>query len=227
MTAKKILLVEDDADIASTVEYNLSQEGYNPKVVSNGADSIITVRKFKPDLILLDVMLPGMDGFEICKRLKADDRTRDIPVIMLTVKSSDVDVVLGLELGADDYVTKPFSIRVLLARVKNILKRAEGAAHLPSTINYHDVVIDRERREIYVGEEKKHFSRTEFDILALLASRPGKVFSRNSILENCWPDGVFVIDRSVDVHINSIRKKLGDVGANIESVRGIGYRIRE
>lgn len=196
-------------------------------MIDNGTDALKTAKKFQPDLALLDVMLPGVDGFEVCKRIKSDDKTSSIPVIMMTVKSGEVDVVLGLELGADDYVTKPFSVRVLLARVKNILKRKEDRESPASRVKYKDLIIEREKREVDIKGRKIHFSKTEFDILALLAGKPGKVYSRNTILERCWPDGVFVVDRAVDVHINSIRKKLGDMGDSIESVRGIGYRMKE
>lgn len=224
---KKILIVEDDPDIASTVEYNLQQEGYDAFIVSNGLEVAQTVKNFKPDLILLDVMLPGQDGFEVCRQLKSNDKTSHIPIIMLTVKSGEVDVVLGLELGAEDYVSKPFSVRVLLARIKGILRRDLKRESAPSHVKYHDLTMERDTREAFVGDKYIHFSKTEFDILILLASKPGKVFSRNQILEYCWPDGVFVVDRAVDVHINSIRKKLGALGENIESIRGIGYKAKE
>jgi len=227
MPQKKILIVEDDPDISSTIEYNLSREGYKARIVDDGREVPGAVKKFKPDLILLDIMLPGRDGFDLCKSLKSDEQTSAIPIIMLTVKSGEVDVVLGLELGADDYVTKPFSIRVLLARIKNILRRAREHAESPNKIEYYHLTIDRDKREVWIGEEKWHFSKTEFDILYLLASKPGKVFSRNYILDHCWPDGVFVVDRAVDVHVNAIRKKLGNLGSSLLSVRGIGYRMKE
>ena len=227
MKKKKILIVEDDTDIASTLSYNLREEGYHARMVTNGKDAIPEVKSFRPNLVLLDIMLPGMDGFEICKHLKADPKTAAIPVIMLTVKSNDVDVVLGLELGADDYVTKPFSIRVLLARIKKILTREESRQEIPSHVKYYSLTMDRDKREVWLEDQAKHFSKTEFDILLLLASKPGRVFSRNYILDHCWPDGVFVVDRTVDVHINSIRKKLGELASHIESIRGIGYRLKE
>jgi DNA-binding response OmpR family regulator len=224
---KKILIVEDDPDIASTVEYNLQKEGYDAMIVANGLEVAQAVKSFKPDLILLDIMLPGQDGFEVCRQLKSSEKMARIPIIMLTVKSSDVDVVLGLELGADDYVIKPFSVRVLLARIKNILMRDKKRDTPPAHVRYYSLTIDRDTREACVGKQRIHFSKTEFDILNLLVSKPGRVFSRNQILDYCWPDGVFVVDRTVDVHINSIRKKLGALGDNVESIRGIGYRVKE
>jgi DNA-binding response OmpR family regulator len=172
-------------------------------------------------------MIPGLDGFEVCKLLKNNDKTASIPIIMVTVKSNEVDLVLGLELGAADYVTKPFSVRVLLARIKNILRKDDDREKPPAIINYYCIMIDRDKREIYLNERLLHFSKTEFEILSLLTSKPGHVFSRNTLLQHCWPDGVFVLDRTVDVHINSIRKKLEKWGDFIQSIRGIGYRMKE
>lgn len=217
--------MEDDNALAEMLEYNLQQEGYKTRVVDDGLKVISEVNTFKPDLILLDIMLPGIDGFEVCKRLKADERTAGIPVIILTVKSGEVDVVLGLELGADDYVTKPFSVRVLLARIKKLLQKKEEKP--PARICYYSLVLDNEKRKVFSGNRPVPLSRTEFDILALLISKPGKVFSRETILRRCWPEGIYVIDRAIDVHINSLRKKLGKMGEYIETVRGIGYRAKE
>ncbi len=227
MNKKKVLIVEDDADIAATVEYNLQQEGYEVRVVEDGRNAFPVAKSFQPDIVLLDVMLPGMDGFEICRKIKSDERTSGIPVVMLTVKAGEVDVVLGLELGADDYIAKPFSVRVLMARIKTVLKRREEISKETPRIKYRNMIIDREKREVLVDGQDVHLSRTEFEILALLVSKPGKVFSRNTILERCWPDGVFVVDRAVDVHINAVRRKIGGLSACIQSVRGIGYRARE
>jgi two-component system alkaline phosphatase synthesis response regulator PhoP len=224
---KKILIAEDDVDLADMLDYNLRQEGFITRAVGNGLEVMAAARAFRPDLVILDLMLPGVDGFEVCKRLKSDQRTLDIPILILTVKSSEVDVVLGLELGADDYVTKPFSVRVLLARIRSILRRLEDYEKVHHPINYYALFIDCENRQVLLDQRRIEFSKTEFDILALLASRPGRVFSRNQILERCWPDGVFVVDRAVDVHINSIRRKLGKMGQHIETVRGIGYRMRD
>jgi len=228
VSKKRVLIVEDDPDIAEAIEYNLQQERFTPRVVADGARAIPEVNAFSPDLIVLDVMLPNMDGFEICKQLKSDPPTAHIPILMLTVRSSEVDVVLGLELGADDYVTKPFSPRVLVARIRNLLRREKAPLSPESAvISYSGLTINREKREVAVDGRKAPFSKTEFEIVALLASKPGKVFSRDSILSKCWPEGVFVVDRSVDVHINSIRKKLGKRGKLVETVRGVGYRMGE
>ncbi|MBN1902949.1 response regulator transcription factor [Candidatus Sumerlaeota bacterium] len=227
MELKKILIVEDDPDIASTVDYNLRQESYKTEIIQDGREVLDAAKTFKPDLILLDIMIPGLNGFEACKLLKNNEKTSSIPIIMVTVKSNEVDVVLGLELGAADYVTKPFSVRVLLARIRNVLRREDDKEKPPAIIHYHSLVIDREKREIHLDKRLIHFSKTEFEILTLLASKPGRVFSRNALLQNCWPDGVFVLDRTVDVHINSIRKKLGKSAGYIESIRGVGYRLKE
>lgn len=223
----RILIVEDDPDIAEAIEYNLQQEGFSTRVVGDGARALPEAHSFRPDLVVLDLMLPGMDGFEICRRLKSDEKTRKTAVIMLTARSSEVDVVLGLELRADDYVTKPFSPRVLLARIRNLLRREAAPTDAANAvISYPGLTIDREKHEVAVEEKVVPFSKTEFEILALLVSKPGKVFSRDAILGHCWPDGVVVVDRSVDVHINSIRKKLDKVGGLVETVRGVGYRMR-
>lgn len=224
---KKIMIVEDDVDISSMIEYNLNAEGYESCKVDNGLHALQMVKKFKPDLIILDIMLPGMNGFEVCKKLKADEDMAHVSIIILTVKNSETDIVLGLELGADDYVTKPFSPRILLARIRNVLRRESDSQKNLSVLNYKDLSINFERREMRYKDKYIQMSKTEFEILSLLASKPGKVFSRNLILERCWPDGVFVVDRSVDVHINSIRKKIGDLGDEIESIRGIGYRLKD
>lgn len=227
MAKKKVLIVEDEPDIAEAIEYNLQQEGYQTRISGDGLKALDAVRQFHPDLIVLDVMLPGIDGFEVCKRLKADERFTAIPILMLTVRASEVDVVLGLELGAEDYVAKPFRPRELVARIKTILRRDDEHAKGEPQIQYYGVTINNEKREILIDGKPAPFSRTEFEIVSLLASKPGKVFSRNFILERCWPEGVFVVDRSVDVHINSIRKKLGAMGQNVETVRGIGYKMKE
>lgn len=224
---KKILIVEDDSDIASMIEYNLREEGFDTRIVGNGLEALTVAKMFHPDIIILDIMLPGLNGFEVCKKLKSDEKTSSAAIIMLTVKASETDVVLGLELGADDYVTKPFSPRVLIARVKSILRRETEHQKPVTKINYYSLTIDLEKREVWLDDKLILLSRTEFEILALLTSKPGKVFSRNTILERCWPDGVVVIDRSIDVHINSIRKKMGAIASNIESIRGIGYRVKE
>jgi len=224
---KKILIVEDDTDLTDMIDYNLRQEGFTTRVVDNGLKVLSMAKMFRPDLIILGLVLPGMDGFEICKRLKSNEKVSHIPILILTVKSSEVDMVLGLELGADDYVTKPFSLRVLLARIKNILRRGDDHYKPPSRINYYSLSIDSENRAVLLNQKRINLSKTEFNILALLASKPGRVFSRDSMLEKCWPDGVFVIDRAVDVHINAVRKKLGRMASRIETVRGIGYRMKE
>ncbi len=229
MTQKRILIVEDDLTIAETLAYNLTHEGYDIRTTDNGHDAIDLVRSFRPDLVLLDVMLPGMSGFEVCQRLRADPLTAKTPIMILTVRSSETDVVYGLDLGAQDYVTKPFSPKVLLARIRSLLRRDKDEVEaLPAKIAYHGLAIDTEKREMVLNGRVLNFSKTEFDILALLCSRPGKVFSRQNILDRCWPRGVRVVDRSVDVHINAIRRKLGArLRPCVETIRGIGYRMKE
>lgn len=226
MDSKRILIVEDDTDISNIIDYNLKKDGYKTKIVANGRDVLKAVKEFEPDLILLDIMLPGIDGIELCKKLKYNEDTQSIPIIMVTAKSDDTDMIVGLELGADDYLTKPFNPKVLVARIKNLLKRSERQDEEPNIINYNNIKIDLDKYEVYCNNQSLHLSKIEFDILVYLCKNVGRVASRNRIMENCWPDGVFVIDRAVDVHIQSLRKKLGDSGELIETVRGVGYCIK-
>ncbi|GAB4318723.1 MAG: response regulator transcription factor [Candidatus Sumerlaeia bacterium] len=227
MPEKKILIVEDEPDIARAIQYNLTQHGYRTHTAGDGLSALEAARSFQPHLIVLDIMLPELDGFEVCRRLKADERTASIPILILTVRSDEADVVKGLELGAEDYVVKPFRPRELTARIKAILRREEKPNPPVPEIHYYQLTIIRDKREALMDGVPLALSRTEFEIVALLASSPGRVFSRQAILEQCWPQGVFVIDRSVDVHINSIRRKLGPLGRHVETVRGIGYKMRE
>lgn len=225
---RTILIVEDDPSIAEILEYNLNHEGYETRKAGDGLQALEEARREPPDLVLLDLMLPGMNGLDLCRHLKADPATAAAPVIMLTVRSSEQDVVTGLDSGAEDYITKPFRPRELLARVRSVFRRdREGAGGGKNLLSCHGLVLDLEKREALLEGKPVALSKTEFEILALLMTRPGKVFSRAEILRRCWPEGVRVVDRSVDVHINSIRKKLKRLRVAIETVRGIGYRVKE
>lgn len=228
MTKEKILLVDDEEDILNLVKYNLEREGYKVEAVTTGEMAVRNARELVPDLILLDLMLPGMDGLDVCRILKNDKNTAKISVVMLTAKGEDSDIVTGLELGADDYITKPFSPRVLVARVKAVLRREskteEGKNPL---IRIESMEIDTVRHRVSIDNERIDLTATEFEILVYLAKRPGWVFTRSQIITGVKGDDYPVTDRSVDVQILNLRKKLGEVGNCIETVRGVGYRFKE
>lgn len=231
MARETVLVVDDEEDILELVKYNLEKEGFNVVCVATGEDALAATRMKMPDLLVLDLMLPGVDGLEVCRRLKGELTTRQIPIIMLTAKGSEADIVTGLELGAADYVTKPFSPRVLTARVKAVLRRDPQAAEEDAAVRVSDIVIHPGRHEVSVGETPVQLTATEFRILLYLARRPGWVFTRQQIVDAAQGDDVYVSDRyvterSVDVHIVSLRRKLGKAGTAIETVRGVGYRLR-
>ena len=224
----RVLVIEDEADILELMVYNLQREGYEVAGIPNGEDGLRRARAELPDLILLDLMLPGLPGVEVCRRLKADPATRGISVIMVTAKGEPDDVVSGLEAGADDYVPKPFSPRVLLARVKAVMRRAgadEGAQG--AKIVRGGVSIDPERHEVRVEGEPVVCTATEFRLLHFLATHPGRVFTRNHLLSRVIGEDAVVIDRNIDVHVGALRKKLGTQRELIETVRGVGYRMRD
>jgi len=226
----KILVVEDEAPIQELLQFNLERTKYRVKVVDSGEEAMEEAVSYQPSLILLDIMLPGADGLEVCKRLKANPRTQTIPIIMLTALCEEADIVTGLELGADDYITKPFSPRVLLARVKAALRRIESekpAVADGDQIHIHDITIDITRHKVEVAGEDITLTFTEFKVLQLLAGQPGRVFTRYQIVDAVHGDDYPVTDRSVDVQIVGLRKKLGESGQYIETVRGIGYRFKE
>jgi len=223
-----ILVVEDEREIQELIAYNLSKEGYRVTAVGTGEEALRAVGSAHPDLVLLDLMLPGVDGLEVARLLKADPATRDIPIIILTAKGEDTDVVTGLELGADDYVRKPFSLRVLIARIRVVLRRAgQAPADAAAPVTVGDLVIHSGRHEVLVRGTPINLTRTEFRVLQVLASRPGWVFTRCQIAEGIHEGDGLVTDRSVDVQIVGLRRKLGDAGSRIETVRGVGYRLRE
>ena len=226
MSKGKILIVEDDRDIAGMVEYNLIEEGYETISAFNGEDGVRLAKKERPDLIILDIMLPIIDGFEVCKILKKEQITSDIPVIILSAKSQETDKVVGLELGADDYITKPFSPRELIARIRAILRRGR-ALNFSSCIERGDIVIDSTKHKVIVGQKAVSLTFTEFRLLEFLARRPGMVFSRDQILDGVIGDDSLVCDRTVDAHVKSLRKKLGKAKECIETIRGAGYRFKE
>lgn len=223
----RILVVEDETPIQELLQFNLERKKYRVKVVDSGEEALSAAGPYRPDLILLDIMLPGADGLEVCKKLKADPATAPIPIIMLTALSEEADIVTGLELGADDYITKPFSPRILLARVKAALRRIPEAQHSDASIRIHGISIDTHRHKVEVDDQEVTLTFTEFRVLHLIASQPGRVFTRYQIVDAVHGDDYPVTDRSVDVQIVGLRKKLGRAGGCIETVRGIGYRFKE
>jgi two-component system phosphate regulon response regulator PhoB len=227
-----VLVVDDEKEILKLVKYNLEKEGYSVVGVTSGEDALAATRIKMPDVLVLDLMLPGVDGLEVCRRLKGDLTTRQIPIIMLTAKGSEADIVTGLELGAADYVTKPFSPRVLTARLRAVLRRDSQTTEEDAAVRMKDLVIYPGRHQVLAREAPVQLTATEFRILIFLARRPGWVFTRQQIVDAAQGDDVyvtdrFVTDRSVDVHIVSLRRKLGPCGAYIETVRGVGYRLRD
>jgi two-component system alkaline phosphatase synthesis response regulator PhoP len=228
MAKESILVVDDEDDILELVSYNLAKEGYRVTGVGTGEEALRAARSSAPDLILLDLMLPGVDGLQVCKLLRGDQRTRHIPIVMLTAKGEEADIVTGLELGADDYITKPFSPRVLTARVKAVLRRrSEADADDEKVLKIHEITIHPGRHEVTVDGQPVELTHTEFAILHYLARRPGWVFTRSQIIDAVRGDEYAVTERAVDVQIVALRKKLGDAGKYIDTVRGVGYRFKE
>ncbi|MFQ3549876.1 MAG: response regulator [Armatimonadota bacterium] len=228
MSKEKILVVDDEEDILQLVSYNLIKEGYTVSCVNSGETAIYEAKESKPDVIVLDLMLPGLDGLDVCRIMKNDPLLQQISIIILTAKGEEADIVKGLELGADDYITKPFSPKVLIARIKAVLRK--NKQNLPSeedTITIHGITIDPRRHEVVVDGEVVVLTLTEFRILHFLARRPGWVFTRYQIVEECQGSDAEVTDRSVDVHIVSLRRKLGEAGKSIITVRGVGYKMKE
>ncbi|NUP94983.1 MAG: response regulator [Planctomycetaceae bacterium] len=226
---EKIAVIEDEADILEVVQYNLRREGYLVVASRNGEEGLDRVRKENPDLVLLDLMLPGLDGLEVCKRLQADPVTASIPVIMVTAKGEESDVVLGLQLGADDYVTKPFSPKELLARVKAVLRRGplREARSSGDRVARDGLMVDSVKHLVTVDGEPVTMTATEMRLLHFLATHPGRVFSRDQLLSRAIGDHAVVIDRNIDVHVGAIRRKLGRCRELIETIRGVGYRFRD
>ena len=228
MAKEEILVVDDEEDILELLRFNLSREGCQVFCALSGEEALRLVRTEIPDLVVLDLMLPGIDGLEVTRRLKSDPNTKHLPIVMLTAKGEEADIVTGLELGADDYVTKPFSPRILVARVRAVLRRkVKEAPEETSVIRIHDLIIDPRRHEVLVNGEPVVLTFTEFGILNYMARRPGWVFTRFQIVDAVKGEDYPVTDRSVDVQIVGLRKKLGPAGNYIETVRGVGYRFKE
>jgi two-component system phosphate regulon response regulator PhoB len=224
---RTILVIDDEPELVKLLDYNLSKAGYLVISAKDGESGLAAARKHTPDAIILDVMMPGLDGWEVCKRLRQDASTSAMPVLMLTAKGEEGDRVLGLELGADDYLTKPFGVRELVARVKALLRRLEAASASPEVLKSGKLVIDSSRRTVSAGGKPVALTATEFNLLKALAEKEGRVISREDLLSLARGDDVAVMDRTVDVHVAALRKKLGKHGEMIETVRGVGYRMKE
>jgi len=228
-----ILIVEDEADIRELVSFNLLREGHQVASVSSGEEALAMATSRPFDLVLLDLMLPGVDGLSVCQRLKSEPETQNIPIVMLTAKGEESDIIAGLNLGADDYVSKPFSPRVLLARIDAVMRRAtvtkESNERVPEekSVKIHELVIFPKRHQVTLSGQRVSLTSTEFRVLDLLAARPGWVFTRQQILDGVHGDNYAITDRAVDVQIVGLRKKLGSAGRYIETVRGVGYRLRD
>ena len=228
MPKEHIHVVEDEEDILELIKYNLSREGYQVTTSTSGEDAIKAVESKPPDLILLDLMLPGADGFEVCRRIHNNPASQNIPIVMLTAKGEEADIVTGLELGADDYITKPFSPKVLIARIRAVLRRIKAEpVNEDASIKIHEISIHPGRHEVNINGKRIDLTSSEFRLLYLLASRPGWVFTRYQIVDALHGEDYPVTDRSVDVQVVGLRKKLGKAAKHIETVRGVGYRFKE
>ncbi len=228
MKKTPILIIEDDPDIRGLMKHHLERDGYVVVGAPTGEEGLRLARKSPPGLVVLDLMLPGMDGLEVLRQLRADAKTRELPAVIVSAKGEEADIVSGLELGADDYLTKPFSPRVLVARVRAVLRRREKPeAPEDDVIHIHDLTIHPGRHEVLVGKKSVDLTFTEFRILHILARRPGWVFTRARIVDSIHGESYPVTDRAVDVQIVGLRKKLGRAGDYIETVRGVGYRFTE
>ncbi|MFQ5470884.1 MAG: response regulator [Gammaproteobacteria bacterium] len=224
-----ILVIDDERDILELVDYNLRSAGYRVRLAENAEDGLEKIRHKLPDLLVLDLMLPGLSGLDLCRTLKSDRDTGDMPIVMLTARGDEFDIVTGLELGADDYITKPFSPKVLLTRIAAVLRRAEesDSSNQSKAVHYHNIYLHPGRREVKVDNQEIELTYTEFEILNLLINHPGWVFTRNQIVDKVRGDNYPVTERSVDFQFVGLRKKLGDAGKFIQTVRGVGYRMIE
>lgn len=225
--APKILLVDDEKDIVEFLQYNLEQEGFEVITAYDGKEAIEKM-EFNPDLVILDVFMPKMDGYEVCTKIRMMEVHKTTPVIFLTAKSSETDEIHGLNLGADDFIQKPISPKKLIARVKSNLRKIEttAAASDSNTIEIGPLIIDREQFVVILEGQKLIFPKKEFEIISYLASNPGKVFDRDKILNDVWGSDIYVVERTIDVHVRKIREKLGKHGNLIETVKGVGYRFK-
>jgi two-component system phosphate regulon response regulator PhoB len=227
MTRPKILIIEDERALTQVLTYNLQREGYETLLAHDGQEGLRKAQTHIPDLILLDLMLPVMDGLEVCRQLRGGEQTRKIPILMLTAKGEETDQLVGFSLGADDYVTKPFSVKVLLQRIKAIQRRFQGEEELADVIDHLGVRLDRLRHQVSVNSKPVELTPTEFRLLECFLRQPGRAFTRAQLMDAAMGEEAVVLERTIDVHVKSLRRKLGPAGKLIETVRGLGYRLRE
>lgn len=223
----KILLVDDERDIVEFLQYNLEKEGFDVIQAYDGNEALDKINQ-KPDLVILDIMMPKLNGFEVYQKIRENNSYKDIPIIFLTAKSGEIDEIKGLELGASDYIQKPISPKKLIARVKSNLRKSDSAIrrNQPITIKTGPLLIDKEKYIVYLNNKQLIYPRKEFEILYFLANNPGRVFSRDLLLREVWGPDIYVVDRTVDVHIRKIREKLGKYADMIETIKGVGYKFR-
>lgn len=224
---KTILVIDDEPELVKLLDYNLTRAGYAVITARDGGEGLTASRKHRLDLVILDVMMPGIDGWEVCKKLRADPGTASLPILMLTAKGEEGDRVLGLELGADDYMSKPFGIRELIARVKALLRRSDSTPAAGDVIKTGKITVDSGRHEVTAAGKLVTLTSTEFNLLRALALRTGRVLSREDLISEALGDEATSMDRTIDVHVASLRKKLGKLGETIETVRGVGYKLRD
>lgn len=228
MPKAKVLIIEDDRSLAEVLKYNLQQAGYETLNAYDGQDGVTQAQLKAPDVVVLDLMLPVVDGLEVCRRLRSDPVTKETLIVMVTAKAEETDEVIGLSLGADDYVTKPFSVRVLLERIKALRRRRGGEAPTPDDVTTSQgVTIDRVRHRVTANGKVVELTRSEFNLLETLLRQPGRVFRRSELIDAALGEDTMVLERTIDVHIRALRKKLGDDADVIETVRGVGYRFRD
>jgi two-component system phosphate regulon response regulator PhoB len=227
MPKEKVLVVEDERSLTDILSYNLQRDGYEVVVAHDGREGLRKAQTSLPGAIILDLMLPGMNGLEVCRELRSGAATAKIPIIMLTAKSEETDQIIGFATGADDYVTKPFSVKVLLQRVKVLLRRASGPETTSEVLEFQGLKLDKRSHRVTLKDVPLSLTPTEFRLLETLMRQPGRAFSRHDLMEASIGDGAIVLERTIDVHVKSLRKKLEEAGEYIETVRGVGYRFRE
>ena len=227
MARPRILIIEDERGLTDVLTYNLQREGYDVLVSHDGQEGLRKAQMQLPDLILLDLMLPKMDGLDVCRELRSGERTRNVPILMLTARAEETDQIVGFTLGADDYVTKPFNVKVLMQRVKALQRRVDTGSDQGDVVEHLGVRIDRVRHRASVNGQDLNLTRTEFRLLECMLRQPGRAFTRPQLMDVAIGEGAIVLERTIDVHIKTLRKKLGPAMEYIETVRGVGYRFRE
>lgn len=227
MAKTKILVIEDDRSLAEVLTYNLKQAGYEVILATDGQDGLLQAQVKSPDIVLLDLMLPVIDGLDVCRRLRADNSTKDVLIVMLTAKAEESDELVGFSLGADDYVTKPFSVKVLLERIKALRRRRTTEATSDEIVIRMGVTVDRRRHQVFIEGKTVQLTRSEFRLLDTLIRQPGRVFDRTELIDAALGEDTLVMERTIDVHIRALRRKMGKAADVIETVRGVGYRFRD